>query len=321
MRFENIDLLKGLLIILVITGHVLQGAVSENMGRYIIYSFHMPVFIGISGFLFNSSKMGSISFKELLSKYIFRVIIPWGIAVVAYTVLINWDQLIQFHKISTLVRGFVYPYYHLWFIPAFLSWVFITWISEKLRITINPLLIFSSIISLVSYILYNYPAVYEHIHILNKALAWLINTFRPQFYMFFVFGIYLRSHQFKNKQTLSLLITLLSFTGVVVLFFFPSKIAGIVLFFLFNLSFLSLLTAKARENFFPNVKGIQWLGVNSLAIYLWHVIPIIVITKLTGTANLLKFYSITFIAETMFILLMVQITRIKWVNKYVLGMG
>ncbi|MGF7038068.1 acyltransferase family protein [Mucilaginibacter lappiensis] len=319
MRFENIDLLKGLLIILVISGHVLQGSLSENFARYIIYSFHMPVFIGISGFLFNSAKIGSVSFKELISKYLFRVIIPWAIAIIAYMVIVNSEQLKHGHKLGMFVMSFVSPYYHLWFIPAFLSWVFITWLSEKLKIGIKGLLVFSGVVSLGFLILSYYPAFYKSPPALNKALDLLLGTFKPQFYVFFVFGIYLRNHPVKNK--LMHFVVLASFIGVVILFFYPNKIFGIILFFLFNLSFLNLLTAKARENFFPHVKSIQWLGVNSLAIYLWHVVPIILVTKLVGTNNLLLFYGVTVTAEVIFILIIAQISKIKSINKYVFGMG
>ncbi|WP_369414051.1 acyltransferase family protein [Desertivirga xinjiangensis] len=76
MRFRNIDLLKGLLIILVIVGHVLQGKLSESIWRYFIYAFHMPLFISIGGFLLNFQKLKELSLSNLLWKYVERIIIP-----------------------------------------------------------------------------------------------------------------------------------------------------------------------------------------------------------------------------------------------------
>ena len=60
MRNKNIDLIKGILVLLVIIGHVLKGSLSENLARYIIYSFHMPLFIAIAGYLFNPYKYGGV---------------------------------------------------------------------------------------------------------------------------------------------------------------------------------------------------------------------------------------------------------------------
>jgi peptidoglycan/LPS O-acetylase OafA/YrhL len=49
--FRGIDSLKGILVVLVFVGHFLPGLVTDNLVRYAIYSFHMPLFLGISGFL------------------------------------------------------------------------------------------------------------------------------------------------------------------------------------------------------------------------------------------------------------------------------
>jgi len=68
MRLRNIDLFKGTLILLVILGHMIPEAIDDSLWRTIIYSFHMPLFIGISGFLFNADKMVKFNFLQLISK-------------------------------------------------------------------------------------------------------------------------------------------------------------------------------------------------------------------------------------------------------------
>lgn len=54
-RLVWVDSLKGLLMLLVIVGHVLQKLLSdgcyENHGWNYIYSFHMPAFMAVSGWL------------------------------------------------------------------------------------------------------------------------------------------------------------------------------------------------------------------------------------------------------------------------------
>jgi len=59
-RNPNIDFVKGLLIVFVVIGHILRGSLSDDLLRYIIYLFHMPLFIGLSGFLFNPAKYGGV---------------------------------------------------------------------------------------------------------------------------------------------------------------------------------------------------------------------------------------------------------------------
>lgn len=55
-RNENIDAVKGVAALLVVVGHIIQCIICkedpfENMVFRIIYSFHMPLFMFISGYL------------------------------------------------------------------------------------------------------------------------------------------------------------------------------------------------------------------------------------------------------------------------------
>jgi len=91
-RNRNIDGLKGFLIVMVILGHILQGKVLDNFGRYVIYSFHMPLFVGLSGYLLNIDSIRSLSIGQFFGKYGLRVLLPWAVA-------------------SHLFRGFCNPSY------------------------------------------------------------------------------------------------------------------------------------------------------------------------------------------------------------------
>lgn len=53
MRINYIDRMKGLAILLVVLGHVysfVMGAESSEVNRF-IYSFHMPLFMALSGYV------------------------------------------------------------------------------------------------------------------------------------------------------------------------------------------------------------------------------------------------------------------------------
>ena len=69
LRINQIDILKGLAILLLIIGHCLSG--KSTMLTNFLYSFHMPLFFFCSGFLYKKR-----SIKNVLFKSFFRLIIP-----------------------------------------------------------------------------------------------------------------------------------------------------------------------------------------------------------------------------------------------------
>ena len=86
-RNEDIDILKGILIFLVVWGHCIQygigfgvewkelGLCVQSPVHRLIYSFHMPLFMGVSGYLFyfsNKKKIGQISSSRMSS-----IVVPW----------------------------------------------------------------------------------------------------------------------------------------------------------------------------------------------------------------------------------------------------
>lgn len=132
------DSLKGILIVLVVLGHAIQetlkmGCFDNHVWNY-IYSFHMPAFMAISGFVsFNRGgykttgeglKIISRRFQQLMIPFII-----WALIRVAFN---------PSYTIDTLINIFLYPdgsYWFLWvlfFISVF--FVFGNWLSEKLKI-------------------------------------------------------------------------------------------------------------------------------------------------------------------------------------------
>ena len=86
MRNELIDCLKGFLIILVVIGHVvfdLELNAYENAVFKFCYSFHMFLFIGISGYLIAHNESNLMWLKKRFC----RLIIPFVI----------WSSIIMFY--------------------------------------------------------------------------------------------------------------------------------------------------------------------------------------------------------------------------------
>lgn len=137
MRYYWIDSLKGMAIILVVIGHL--NSISSELNQY-IYSFHMPLFFFISGYLFNFEKYTDIG-KEYILKKIYSLIIPYFFfSIISYLFYIIMDSLYQpqIQNIEVFKEGIFFNLYvivcsasgylintPLWFLPC----LFITEVS------------------------------------------------------------------------------------------------------------------------------------------------------------------------------------------------
>lgn len=133
-RDQFLDIAKGMAIILVILGHTFQ-SLSENfddsLGFRVIYSFHMPLFIFISGMVFSitlkKAALEQNSIQSLLTLYITRIyrsfvrlIIPFT----AWTVISYFlnhrnkaEKIWELEPLFTfLIKVFRGPDWSLWFL-------------------------------------------------------------------------------------------------------------------------------------------------------------------------------------------------------------
>lgn len=109
MRNERVDNLKGILMVLVVFGHLLELIMDQGWTKYVyelIYSFHMPFFIFISGYFY----------KFKIEKIIRNLLYPYIVFQVLYILfarLVLKDiQSIQFYR----------PYWILWYLFAMIVW-------------------------------------------------------------------------------------------------------------------------------------------------------------------------------------------------------
>lgn len=116
MRNPAITQLKGFLVFLVVFGHVIEGF-SSSIGRdwlyNFIYSFHMPAFVAISGFLFKA--------EAAPSKLVKSILIPFMV----YNVIFEISSFTSFGRFThNFYEGA--PYWHLWFLLALFIWKLLT---------------------------------------------------------------------------------------------------------------------------------------------------------------------------------------------------
>lgn len=117
-RIEEIDILKGIAIILVIVGHCIQIGFGkswrecelfyDNLIFKVIYSFHMPLFMIISGYLCCSqNKRFQLRFRRLILP-----LVIWQLFFSIVLFILKKDYEINF--IWLYLKNLYYPYWFLW---------------------------------------------------------------------------------------------------------------------------------------------------------------------------------------------------------------
>lgn len=124
-RIEYIDIARGILIFLVIIGHVVIYENSDyNIRLYtyiskFIYTFHMPAFFLISGMIYKKERWQNTTFGKFLKRKIFTLIIPYVffecIAIIYKAIVLKQAVVNGIYNMFTLKCNVGAD----WFLPAF----------------------------------------------------------------------------------------------------------------------------------------------------------------------------------------------------------
>lgn len=281
-RNEAIDVIKGFLILCVITGHILLGSLDDNIIRYVIYSFHMPIFMFMSGYMINLNKLSTQPIKDICLKYWNRMLKMWLVAFVIFTAY----QLLHSLTLHKLLRLLYNPWYHLWYVPTLFSYIIIC------------RLLFSRVNAKVSYLtlasiglLYIITTNATHLPLPR----WCDCTQLP----FFALGLLLRNVEVKDRKPQFIYIAVF-FVIIAITRYLNIQSYGII-------EMISLMAAIAfciypmiARDSLPHSKVLSYIGRNSLNIYLWHMIPVVVMKDLISNTTL--YYSLSFILLVSFLL-------------------
>jgi len=312
--YEGIDFLKGILIILVIIGHNKTGSLIDGFLVFTIYSFHMPLLVGISGFLLNQQSIENTNFSNLFKKYFYRLLLPWLIAWIVYYII--WGKEIS---IETMVILFFFPLYHLWFVPAIFIFIIFTWFLKKFKTQNQIILIISITISLSWYFIY----LSGHFDLSSYKLLYTylkrVNRLRPYYLCFYVFGLYLRNVYIDLKYFKYVCALVISIFVIRRIFFYKGTtitLDGYILNFALIL-FSVLLVRKIK---FEKYKIINWIGKNSLPIYLWHM-AFLIRTHIERGLGVSLFVAsmINYCLMIGVIFLIFLLSKVDFINKYVFG--
>lgn len=274
MRILYIDLLKGFLIIIVVLGHVVQFTNKDfdhNLLFRFIYSFHMPLFIFLSGFVGYREKLIWTTVKKRL----FQLLLPffsWW--------LIRW--LIEVHKdfVQHFVNLIIAPDTGLWFLWILFFCILLIHLSDEIANMLNfnqeIIVILGALALNIIYLLTNFRFFGF------QFLAW--------FYLFYCLGFYARKYEniiFKKINQLLLISAILFPVGVLFWmrkdnptfyqwinlgssFIFLYKFIVAILGILFFLTSFKLISKYNSELVIPNL--LINISYDSLGIYSIHFI-------------------------------------------------
>lgn len=259
MRSVQIDTIKGLMIIFMVIGHITLDVSWYKTLHTLIYSFHMPIFLIISGMFFNKDKSTILRITRMigLPYFVFCTIYLVSLSLVhSFGIKTNTQPISSLGEYAiTIFSGGAGSF---WFLFTLIVIQIVLRTTQKINNLINGdelsykvlmLLIFSLIFSINGIDLKIENVVYFLIgyYFIPKGIVDRATVSRH--YLIYIVGILLLAINYHN---------ILSFS------FF--KISYILL--LFNL--LQQLASQLKLNGFV-VKTISLIGRNSLLVLVFHV--------------------------------------------------
>lgn len=293
IRNESIDVIKGFLIIAVIIGHILLGGLDDNILRFFIYSFHMPAFFFISGYLLNLGKIQKSTPQNLVKTYWKRMLLRWGIALLVYSMFLTMGNF----SIKGFVGKVVNPYYHLWYVPT----LFIFIIIIKSFRYIKDDVVFWVLLLIIGILFYNLDLLIP------------MGQIKLDFFIYFLIGLFARYFEirFDNVQIGKGIFVLFSVL-IIVLYFcnipYDYYATHLRTPFLISLCILIILPIINKEEIKSAL--LSAIGRNSLEIYLWHVFPLLVMKKFF-IENQRIYYISAFAVLSIFLIIMWRIESMK----------
>lgn len=301
----TIETIKALLILSVILWHFMSGQNPFTRGLISLLSvFTMPLFFGISGFLLKK-ELFTKSLSKLLSKYFYRLVIPF---IFAYFIF----SLVQ----GTIINP-LYPWFHLWYIPAFLLMLIYLYIIEHLNINKLIIFIFSATLTFFWLSFFQEGPSSEFLYYLGDKRYYY-------YFVFLYFGYLLRNYSETFQIPTWLAFAIFTLSALYLFISNDHKSMNFLHsfnFLLFNLSFIFLTIYLAKR--FSNIKIpiISQLGAITLPVYLWHILPLLFIWKLRDIYHIngLLYIGLFIILLTSLIFLIIKSKETRFTKMFITG--
>ncbi|MDN4484317.1 acyltransferase family protein [Demequina lignilytica] len=150
-RLAAPDYLKTALLFLVIFGHTYDDGVSQDLVKYMLYGFHMPVFLFLSGYLLSVNRLAAQQLPQVARHYWSRMLWQWLAVSVAFELFsggFRGDSTVE-----SMWLMIVDPRYHLWYVPVLFVAIVAIWAFAPYRRANMAL----GALTLVGYMLYSTP--------------------------------------------------------------------------------------------------------------------------------------------------------------------
>lgn len=194
-RLTYIDALRGFAIIMVVIGHLYtRNGYGDSILTTVIYSFHMPLFFFISGFVARYSYRPLTSLK-ITWKYVwgktYKILLPYFVWCICVRPFCFNNPIKVLHNISTngIMSLFLYEY---WFLPCLfsLSMLFIIFMHffkqpTKLNLFVS-FTILAALIAMCTIAFYMFPNVILFKHIISYFLPYFFGVMYASYYNRFV---------------------------------------------------------------------------------------------------------------------------------------
>ena len=264
-RNTRLDSIKGLLILLVVIGHLIEHYLNSptNVLMYLgIYSFHMPLFILLSGYFFNPHQS-----KEKLFQYTI-ILIETFIIFDALNLILKW-----YENGDLSFNDVISPVWVMWYLLSLIIWRLITYQIFKTNLSTSAILLAAACF-----------AVFAGFIPLRNELA-LQRT--VTFYPFFLLGLLLRDGTAIKINTRYLLLSI-ALLSIIAYSFLKSHGYSVDIYkthlwhnkyyegwldMLLRIVALSIgfCMSIIIYRIFPNIKVLAKIGTSTLEIYLLHI--------------------------------------------------
>lgn len=270
LRFETVDKIKGLLIILVIYGHISYDGsffLAFSHIKNFIYIFHMPMFLFISGFFFRL-----IHNKKDLYKLFRVLILPYIIFYLTYLcALLYLTKHAASLSFSNEIHAFSDALYYLLIEPLASYWYLHTLILFSMLFS-SFKLFFNRFVSERMSLFFASIAVFYAVHYLEclgvKVRVWVFfYLFLGYFTCFFLQEKFFLIIKYKTVFFISLFSVLLILNNYTVI----QVLDDFILRLIFSLSLLCMFF-KFLESF--DLSFLRYLGKGSIVLFLLHVYPL-----------------------------------------------
>lgn len=272
---EKLDIIKVYTILLVVLGHVLRMYTAEgafpHQGTWVteqmcsmIYSFHMPLFIFISGCIYGICKRKGkyASWKNLLSNKVKRIIYPYlsfGLLVLApCMVYTNLSDNYITYCIKDLFGGGNIR--HLWYLLSLFQMYVIAHFLRNVLNRQNWVIVFITIMLFV--LIYRYATHFNALQ-LRMTISYI---------PYFILGYYVGDDSFRMNMS-NLRASILLLTSVIVWglkYRLPAISVLATEYIVAFLLILAILHFSGKVHSMGNVGKL--ILKNGMGIYLWHVV-------------------------------------------------